>query len=156
MDRGHSREAGNHTCPADKAQGSGDISPPETVKFHAGFFIWARLSPVPGRLQEKRRPDVTPPIEQRAFNAAALNHGQSPESHKIKVQTILHGKSRSPPSTLTPYLKRGGVALVTVKIGREMGEALPVYAAQESGRWSVERWQGCSFEGSNDWQEAGG
>lgn len=50
----------------------------------------------------------------------------------------------------------GGFVLMTVKIDRETGETLLVYATQESRRWTVERWQGCSFEGSNDWQEAAG
>lgn len=49
-----------------------------------------------------------------------------------------------------------GVVLVTVEIERETGELLLVYAAQESGRWTVERWDGCSFEGSQDWEEAAG
>lgn len=49
-----------------------------------------------------------------------------------------------------------GFVLMTVKIDRETGETLLVYATQESRRWTVERWQGCSFEGSNDWQEGAG
>ncbi|MCZ0938711.1 MAG: hypothetical protein OXJ55_08755 [Caldilineaceae bacterium] len=46
--------------------------------------------------------------------------------------------------------------LITVKIDRETGETLLVYATQTSGRWTVEHWNGCSFEGSDDWQEAAG
>ena len=50
----------------------------------------------------------------------------------------------------------GDFVLLTVKIDSETGETLLVYATKESRRWTVERWQGCSFEGSNDWQEAAG
>ena len=46
--------------------------------------------------------------------------------------------------------------LMTVKIDRETGETLLVYATQESGRWTIERWNGCRFEGSCDWEDAAG
>lgn len=64
-------------------------------------------------------------------------------------------------AVIEKYLAQDGelptdFVLMTVKIDRETGEILSVYATQESGRWTVERLNGCSFEGSRDWAEAAG
>lgn len=63
--------------------------------------------------------------------------------------------------TILRYLDQYGempasYVLLTVKVDRETGETLLVYATQTGGRWTVERWQGCRFEGSDAWREAAG